>query len=247
MTEVKDVVAPADAAAKAAAAALEVSNEKMGELLQPKVEPKMVPESALLEFKNENTAFRKELNRMQDLILATSTQKEVESIAKDIAKKYPTVSEAFITDMVSALRKEGTPAKKVDEPAAVVAPKAEENKDKDSTAEAERIDKIFKSHYAKTLDALPQFKDVADSDVIKALTLDPANREKTLAQILEKAYGHLVKGKSKSIDAAQPGGKDPAEIDYEKASKDTDYFKEIMSDPARKKEYNANLFKRLKL
>lgn len=221
-----------------------IEGEKIGELLKekPKEEP-TIRESEFLELKNENKGLFKEIKKMQEMIVNGLSKKEVSETLKKIGDKY-NVDPNFLDEVSKAIKAEADEEKVITK----AKPVDEKEKSEKSTSETDRIDKIFKEQYAKTLEAMPEFKDIADADVIKSLTLDPTNSHKTFAQVLEKAYGHLVKGKGKTLDSAQPGGrKENTEIDFNKASKDPDYFKSLMADPASRREYNSNLAKRLKL
>ena len=95
---------------------------------------------------------------------------------------------------------------------------------------------------------MPDYKDLAQKEVIKALALDPNNSKKTFAQLLEMAYGHLIKGK-KVLDNTTPKGgvNNDEEIDYKRAKSDMEYFNSIMQEPQLKKEYNQGLTGRIKL
>lgn len=231
----------ADEAAKAAAA----GGKKVGELFESK-EEKTVPESVFLEQKKELGGMWKEVKKLQDMVADGLSKKEVSETLKKIGEKYK-VDPNFLDEVSKAIKAEDAAEidKKID---AKVKPLEEKEKSEKATTETERIDKIFKDNFAKTINAMPDFKDLADAEYVKFLTLKPENRDKTFADILEKAYGHLVKGKGKTIETTKPGGgKDATVIDYDKATKDPDYFKQIMGDPAQRKEYNANLHKRLKL
>lgn len=222
------------------------TGEKVGELFDNKKEVPTIRESEFLTLKKENEGLWKEIKNTQKMIADGLTKKEVSDTLKKIGEKYK-VDPEFLSEVSQAIKAEADAGidGKID---AKVKPLAEKEKSEEAQTKAERIDRIFKENFDKTIAAMPDFKDVAEPDVIKSLTLDPANRDKTFAQIIEKAYGHLVKGKGKTLDTNTPGGnKEPAAIDYDKASKDGEYFKTIMADPAQRKEYNANLHKRLKL
>lgn len=240
--------ADADAKAKAdASAAAAAQGEKVSELFGGKKEEKTVTlrESEFLEFKNDNKALKTEMTKLQDMIAKGLTRNEVSEKLKEIGTKYK-VDPNFLKEVSDAIKADSDAEveKKIAER---VKPIEEKEKKEEKSSEADRIDKIFRENFTKTINAMPDFKDVADPDVIKSLTLDPANRDKTFAQIIEKAYGHLVKSKGKTLDESKGGGKEPAGIDYGRAAKDPDYFKTIMADPAQRKEYNSNLHKRLRL
>lgn len=240
------------AEAKAKADADAAAQGKVGDILggrKTSNEERTVPESVFLEIKKENQAVWTELKKVQDMIADGARKPEVSDALKKIGEKYK-VDSNFLGEVASAIRAETEAdiARRTPAPS----DKKEEKKDEpqpDAAAEAERIDKIFNSHFDKTLEAMPEYRDVANRATVKSLTLLPENRDKTFAQILEAAYGHIVEKTGKrTMEGAKPGGgKEPAPIDYDKAAADTDYFKSIMADPALRKEYNANIHKRLKL
>lgn len=203
--------------------------------VKPKEEPRMVPEAVFLDLK-------KDLKLLQKQIAEGNTTKgEVSQSLKDIGEKHD-VDPDFLQELAGAIKSE-TEADFNKRLEKELEPYKEQNK---KTTEKER-ETVFNEHYNKTLEALPEFKDIAQRDVIKALAMDPANANKTFKQIFEIAFGHLVTGK-RTLDGAQPGsGKDITEIDFEKARKDSDYFAQIMGNPALKAKYNEGLAQRLKL
>lgn len=197
-------------------------------------EERMVPEAVLLEYKKENKQLAKGLADLKALIESGGSKKEISDDLKALGEKH-NVDPEFLHDFASAVR-----AQAKAEAEAEIKPL----KEKDN---AQRVEKIFTEHYDKTLEAMPEYKDIAQKDVIRALALDPKNKNKTFAQILESAYGHLITGKH-SFDAAKPGGsKDNAEIDFKRAKTDTEYFNQIMANDAMKKRYNDGLAQRLNL
>lgn len=200
---------------------------------------KMVPEAVLIEVKKENKQLAKDLETANAKIAAGQPKSETTADLKAIAAKH-NVDLSFLEEIAAAIQAK---AKVEAEEVATSKVKPLEAKD-----EAARIDRVFGEHYDRALEQLPEFKDVANRDVIKTLTLDPKNANKTFSQILDEAYGHLIKGK-RSIEAAKPSGqnRDSGPVDVERAGKDQAYFKEIMADPIKKAEYNKTIEKRLPL
>lgn len=221
------------------AKAPETKETTVGEALniQPKsdkAEAKVVPEAVFLEYKKDNKQLQKDIKELKSLIETGGSKKEVSDDVKALAEKYD-IDADFIQELASTVQ-----AKAEEAAEAKFKPLADKDR-------AKEFDEAFTTHYDKTLEALPEFKDVANREVIKALVKDPANKDKTFAQILESAYGHLITGK-RTIETTTPGGgKEDAEIDFDRARKDTEYFKEVMSNPHTKKKYNEALEKRLKL
>lgn len=208
---------------------------------EPKKEPKMVPEAVLIEAKRQTKAAQKALKDLQANIESGASSEEVNIDLDTIAAEYPDVDPNFLKKFAKAVSAQAKAEAKAET--------EEEIKPIKEKERAAEVDKIFTEHYDKTLDAMPEYKDIANKEVVKTLSLDPKNANKTFAQILELAYGHLVKGKRTLEKEVKPrGGKeDDTEIDMKKANADPAYFKEIMADPELKKQYNAGLAKRLQL
>jgi tetratricopeptide (TPR) repeat protein len=114
-------------------------------------------------------------------------------------------------------------------------------REKQQKEREEKFDKLWE----KTLEANPEFKEIADKEIIQQLAYNPKNSQKTLSQILEKAYGNLLQGRP-SIETDVPASDpEPGKVDVEKAQTDSAYFKKVMADPKLKEEYNKGLTDRL--
>ena len=237
-----------------------VEDKKTEEVVEPKEEPKVepkvelvvektieetlevkeekertVPESALIKHKKEEKRLAKELKELKASIDDGANQGEISKTLEEISEKHD-VSKAFLKDLINAL----TPADIDDKIDSRLKPLTDE-------AKANKIDTLFEKEYKRTLETMPEFKDIVNKEVIKSLTLDPANRKKTFSKIIEDAYGHLLTGK-RTLEKTKPrGGNEAAGIDYERAKTDTKYFKEIMANPAQKKKYNDGLATRIDL
>jgi len=107
----------------------------------------------------------------------------------------------------------------------------------------EKIEQAFSNAFDRTMALMPEYSQIVNRNVIKTLSLDPANANKTFAQIIEEAYGTAIGGK-KTIErtTVARGGNTSGELDYNRAKSDNDYFKEVMRDPVLKKQYNDRLF-----
>ena len=204
----------------------------------PPKDARVVPESAFLELKSQNKEFKRQIENLQKQIESGATKREVSQSIKEIADKH-NVDAGFLGEFAEAVRKETE--------ADVEGRVAERLRPIEEKEKAERIDKVFNEHFDKTLEELPEYKGIVNKEVIRAMALDPKNKDKTFAQIFQESFGHLVKGK-KTLDTTKPrAGKQEPEIDYDRAKKDPEYFKEIMADPDLKKEYNKNLESRIHL
>ena len=97
----------------------------------------------------------------------------------------------------------------------------------------------------KALDDLPEFKTVANPAIIKQMAMNPANRDKTLPQLLEEVYGNTISGR-RTIETTTPrGGAADTKVDIQRAAKDPEYRKEVFANPDLKKQYNEGLTERL--
>ena len=99
----------------------------------------------------------------------------------------------------------------------------------------------------KALETAPEFKDVANADVIKQMALNPANKDKTFVQLLEEAYGNAIGGR-RTIETTTPrGGAADTKVDIERTRKDPEYRREVLSNPDLKKQYNESIQDRIGL
>lgn len=211
----------------------EVKEETVGEVLVEKKEtPKedSVPLSAFLEIKNSNKEMAKQLKELQKSIEQGASKTEVSSDIKAIADKHG-LDEVFLQDFAQSVKAHAE--------AEIDAKISSRLKPLEEKEHSERINKAFTEHYQKALERMPEYKDVVNQEVIKALSLMPANANKTFTQLLEESYGHLITGKRTLDTTPAKGGKsDGFTVDIDRAKRDSSYFKEVMSDPNLKKQYN---------
>lgn len=204
---------------------------KVGDALntrEEKKEPRMVPEAVLIEYKKENKQIAKDLRDLKTLIESGATKKEVSTDLKSLADKHGFDAD-FLGDFAEAVRKEAEDAAEA---------KLKPIKEKEIASARE---KIFEEHFAKTMAEMPEYASLVNKDVIKTLAYDPVNVNKTFAQIFQDSYGHLVTGR-KTLDTTKPrGGIEATDIDLQRASRDPEYFKEVMADPELKKKYNDEM------
>lgn len=204
---------------------------------QKQEEGEMVPLSALMEVKKENRELAREMKVLKKAIEEGATKAEVSEDIKALADKHD-VDPEFLRDFAATIRAE---SKK--EAEKEVSDKLKPVLEKDR---AEQIDKAFNTHFNKTLDAMPEYKDIAKKEVIKALSLSPENANKTFTQLIEEVYGHLLTGKHTIDKSTTSQGKNTeVDVDIKRAQTDQKYFKEVMNDPILKKKYNESLVNRL--
>lgn len=216
----------------------EAKEEKtIGEVLQaePKKEPTK-PEFTPADFmavKSKNKELAKTVKELQEKIAKGADNDEVDDDVEDIYEQFPDVDKKFIK-LVTKQAKEAAKAEFDDK----FRPIEEERK-------SAEINKIFNKYYKDAMEKMPEYADIVDKEVIKTLSLQKSNANKTFPQIIEETYGRAIVGR-KTIETTTPrGGKESGAIDYARAAKDTEYFKEIMSDPTSKKNYNDGLAQRI--
>jgi len=187
-----------------------------------------------LEYKNQNKELKKDIKELKELIESGASKKEVSEDLEAIAEEHG-VDVEFLQKLAKSIRKEVE---------ADVESRIKPFAEKEKMAE---FNKRFDEVYDKTLEEMPEYKDIISKDAIKSLSLDPKNANKTFAQILEMTYGNLIKGK-KTIESGGAGKNIViTEIDFERAKKEPAYFHEIMKNPELKKKYNAGLTSRINL
>ena len=214
----------------------------IGEALEttPKTEPKeeTVPLAALLEVKNANKELQREMKELKKTIEGGASRTEVAADIKALTEKYPDTDPEFFKDLVKTIRSEAK-----QEAEAEVESKMKPVLEKDR---ADKIDKAFKTHFDKAMEAMPEYSKIVSEATIKALSLLPANANKTFTQLIEESYGHLVTDK-KSIDAgSRNAGRDTdGTIDQARMDSDPEYFKQVMANPTLKKKYNDGMNDRI--
>jgi len=240
--EQESIVVPAEGSETPQQAKVETPGENKGEetigtaLGTEAAKEESVPLSTYLEMKRENKELSKQMKDLQKSIETGSTKREVSADLKEIAQKHD-VDESFLEDFAAAVRAK-TEREVEDKVMSTIRPMQEADT-------AKKIDEAFNSHFDKAIEAMPEYKEIVNKDVIKSLSLDPRNSNKTFTKIIEEAYGHLATGR-KTLEASTPrGGKDDlTEIDASRIN-DPKYFKEIMASPELKKKYNESLSSRI--
>jgi hypothetical protein len=108
-----------------------------------------------------------------------------------------------------------------------------------------RMEAAFAQGLSKALENAPEYKDVVNAEVIKALAFNPANANKTYKQLLEEAYGNAITGR-RTVETTVPrGGAKDTKLDMQRARTDTAYRREVLADPELKKQYNEGITDRV--
>lgn len=183
--------------------------------------------------KNARKAAETKVKQLEDSIKAGATKAEVTADIAAISAEYPDVDVNFLNKLANAIK---TQVEKESDAKIEERVKPLEAKEK-----AKKIDEAFQQHFKIAMDAMPEFKDIVNAEVIKTLSLDPKNANKTFSQIIEDTYGSALTGK-RTVDTTIPGGgKDTEPLDFAKARKDSSYFDVVMANPRLKKEYNERM------
>lgn len=217
--------------------------EALGEKAEAPAEAKTVPEAVFLDEKAKLKDAKAKIAELEALAANGGNKTEIATKLKDLAKKFPELPEEFVTELGTTLSDEVTAqaeaiAKKE------VAPFKERENAATTAAQKAHIDTTAKELYDASIENMPDFKEIADFEVIKNLSLLPVNAKKTMPQIIEETYGRAVAqtGSKPIADTRPGGGKDPQPVDVDRARRDPKYFDEIMANPTLKKEYNDQAF-----
>ena len=211
-----------------------VQEEKpVGEIVEEAEEkPNLVPEAVFLNVKKENKQLKKELRLLQESIEGGATAKEISADIAEIADEH-NIDPVFLQKLAASI-------------------KAQTEKDLDdklssklnAKEKSENFETAFNKAYQVAIERAPEFGSIANTEVIKTLSMQPQNSKKTISQLLEETYGNALSGK-RTIETTKPGGgKDPEPLDFARASKDIEYFKEVMADPKKKAQYNEQMLKK---
>lgn len=219
--------------------------QTVGELLEGQPEPEKrevrdesVPLPEFLEIKKANKQLTRELKELRKTIEEGASDKEIASDIDSLAEEN-NVDKNFLRKFAKVIKAETE--KELEEKISSKLKPIEEKEKR------EKFEKAFESHLVKVLEEMPEYKDVANPQVIKALSLLPENKSKTFAQILEDTYGNATRGK-RTIETATPrGGKEPESLDFERLRTDEKYYDEVMKDPELKKQWSRNLESNLRL
>ena len=186
-----------------------------------------------LDLKRQNKESQQIISDLRSRIDAGETRQETSATIDAIATEFPDVDRGFLNKLASAIKNEvQTDADtKISERLRPIEEKEIQSK----------IDVAFTKGYEQAMANMPEFRQIVNPDVIKTLSLDPRNSNKTFAQIIEDTYGSALSGK-RTIETTTPGGgKDTDPLNFERVRTDDAYFDVVMANPRLKKEYNERM------
>jgi len=210
--------------------------ETIGQVLETspaKSEPETVPLAAFLDLKKDNKQLHKDIADIKASINDGATKAEVSADIAAIGEKYG-VDSSFLGELASVIRKETG-----QDIEAKIQPLTAKEK-------ADHIEGVFSTHFDKALADMPEYSAVVNRDVIKTLSLDPRNQNKTFAQLIEDTYAKAIpQGKRTLEGTTHRGGKGNDPVDVDRARNDSTYLTEVLSNPETKAEYNKGLLERI--
>lgn len=188
-----------------------------------------------LELKKQNKELARSMKDLEAKISEGATHREVSADIESLSSEYPDVDKNFLNKLASTIRNQVE--KDADEKI------SSRLRPLEAKEKAEKIDTAFNTHFNLAIEKMPEFKGIVNPDVIKTLSLDAKNANKTFSQIIEDTYGSALTGK-RTIETTTPGGgKDAEVLNYDKARKDSTYFDQVMDNPRLKREYNDQMLK----
>lgn len=211
----------------------------IGEVLETKVETPVeakpantVPEHVFLAEKKARKDMERKLKDLEAKIGDGATAKETSSTLKAIAEEYD-IDPNFLDKLANTIRSESKNDLQ-DEISSKFKPLEDEKRQ-------DKINSQFDTYYNAAITSMPEFANIANAGVIKTLSLLPQNANKTFPQLIEETYGNALIGKRTIQSTTAGGGKDPASLDYAKATQDISYYNEVMANPKLKAEYNQKM------
>lgn len=233
----EEAIKTATEAPKAEDVKVEVEKKTIGDVINEKQKEESVPLAAFLDLKKDNKQMDKDIKALKKLIEDGGTKGEVIDTVDSLATEY-NLDPKFLNKLANSIRKDVE--KEADEKLSSKL-KPLEAKDRE-----DKIDKAFTKHFKDAMAEMPEYADIVNEDVIKSLSLEPKNQNKTFAQLIEDTYGKALPGK-RTLESTKPGGgRAPEDIDFDRASKDPKYFKQVMENPETKRKYNEQLMERIK-
>lgn len=190
-------------------------------------------------------------DRFKEKVDEVNTLKtQLEELTKQIDAKATTPAEVA-TDLEAIAKEHSLDSKVLGQIASALESRMEaklEEKVRPITeAEARKnADAAFEKLYGNVIEANPDYKDIANKEVIKQLAFLQENSKLTLSQLLEKTYGGSVKAPiptpTMEKETTPRGGPETIDtIDFKKAQEDSEYFQKIKADPALLRQYNDRM------
>lgn len=234
----EETIAPTDESKNPEAGEPTTTPETLGDVLhEEKPKNEAVPLKKFMDEKRSRQeaeaqveSLQAQIAQLQQGTLSGMPVGQINDHIKAITDKYPDVSPEFIAEVISTATT--VSAKQIRE---------EIEKDYNPKLEAierersaEKMDQRFTELYSKTIKEMPEYKGIVNKEAIKALALNPVNKSKTMAQIIEETYGNAIVGR-KSIEPAH-ASREPEAPNTDNPTTPEDWDK-IERDPVARKKW----------
>lgn len=203
----------------------------LGDALPEKEDRPTVGLDKFLDQKRVNKELKQKLQELESRIEEGSSKREVSTDIRALADQH-NVDPEFLESFADAVRARTE---------SVVEEKLRPLTEKQAV---EKREQTFNTYLSQTLEEMPEYREVINPEILKQLAYNPLNAKKTFKQLLEETYGNVVKPR-KTMESGTPRGGASQVLDYDKATKDPSYFKEVMADPTLKAKYNEQMLKNL--
>lgn len=207
------------------------AQETVGEVLKQEEEkPETVSLAKFMKEKRARQELEAQIADLQTKANEGATKTEIATDLKALAEEH-NIDAGFLSKLAKAI--EAQAEARIEERLKPITEKEKQAK----------IDSAFQAGFGKAMENMPEYQEIVNPDVIKTLSLNPNNANKTFRQLIEETYGNALGGR-KTIEKAVPrGGNASGELDYNRAKRDSAYYKEVMADPVLKSQYNDRFFK----
>ena len=217
------------------------ATQTLGELMTPKQpEPAndTVPLSKYMDEKRERRALE---DRIAELT-KSSTGDDLAGRLSTLAEKYEASPELLkeIGKVIAENKKDAMDS--VDQKINAILPKFAEL---ENSKKIEQFNKVFSDRFDTLIADQPEYKDVANMEVLKQLAMLPSNSHLTLNQLAENTYGNAVKGKKSIESGKSSGGSDTASVDFSKMT--DEQWETVKQSPELKAAYGEYITKHVQL
>lgn len=198
---------------------------------------KLINEGKAFEFtKKENKTLKRKIKEMEEQLQKGASMEDVADDIESLAEEFQ-VDTRFLSKLEKAMRSKFEA--EIDERVeSKLKPLTDKEKETKQT-------QLFDKFLASALEKMPEYEAVINKEQLKILALAPSNKGKTMSKLIEETYSGSLGGRP-TIETTTPrGGKEPKEVDFARARKDPEYFREIMSDKDLKEKYNDGLAQRI--
>lgn len=184
-----------------------------------------VPLHVVIDMKKEIRELKRQLSEK------SITTKDFDDEVTALQDKF-NVDGEFIEEMLSVAEKRAEQR---------LAPKIQQISQKE---QAQKVAQALDNLYENSIQANPEYADIANKDVIMELAKNPANKGKTMSQILEETYGRVVQKGTRTLEKTTPGASKDTDYDFD--NMDSEQEREVLNDPELSKKYAEHNMKYIK-